>query len=161
MRGNFVTDRTGAKNPNYRHGGKGTRLYRIWASMKTRCYNPKATHYSRYGGRGITICDEWRNSFQAFHDWAMLHGYSDKLTIDRIDVNGNYEPGNCRWATIREQSFNRSNNHNFTIVGVTKTLTEWCELHSINYKTVRDRLRRGWIIERALYEPVRGKHDLL
>lgn len=155
MRGNSITDRNGNKNPNYKHGGKGTRLYRIWANMKTRCYNPKVTHYFRYGGRGITVCPEWRDSFQAFHDWAICHGYDDNLTIDRIDNDKGYSPENCRWITAKKQAVNRSSNHIFTIEDVEKTLMEWCELYSINYKTVRDRLRRGWSIERALYEPVK------
>ena len=85
----------------------GTRIYNIHNGIIQRCYNPKATSYKNYGGRGITVCDEWLNSFQAFHDWAMSHGYSDDLSIDRIDVDGNYEPSNCRWATAREQRMNQ------------------------------------------------------
>ena len=75
--------------------------------MKTRCGNPKVRYFKYYGGRGITVCDEWMHNFEAFHDWAMANGYQEDLSIDRIDVNGNYEPSNCRWATMKEQRANQ------------------------------------------------------
>lgn len=98
---------------NIKHGhnrsatGRPDRPYRIWIGIKSRCRNPNDTGYHWYGGRGIDVCDEWNDDFNSFYDWAMSHGYSDELTIDRIDVNGNYEPSNCRWATISEQCHNK------------------------------------------------------
>ena len=89
------------------HGGTGTRLHSIWQNMKARCYRESAREYENYGGRGITICDEWRNDYKAFHDWAVENGYADNLTIDRKNVNGNYEPSNCRWITNEEQQRNK------------------------------------------------------
>lgn len=96
------------------HGMKRSRLYTVWSDMKTRCYNSKRPKYKDYGGRGITVCEEWRNSFEAFYKWAMETGYDPHAkfgdcTLDRIDVNGNYEPSNCRWADMKTQQNNKRN----------------------------------------------------
>lgn len=109
------------------HKGTGTRLYRIWKGMKNRCLNSSIKDYIHYGGRGIKVCDEWLNNFIIFKDWAMRNGYTDELTIDRIDVNGNYEPSNCRWITDKEQKRNKRNNHLLTINNETHCIAEWME----------------------------------
>jgi hypothetical protein len=92
---------------NITHGLTNTRLYRIWDSMKTRCLNPRSKTYRYYGGRGITICDEWRHDFKAFYDWAVANGYADHLTLDRSDGDAGYSPDNCKWSTWHEQRLNQ------------------------------------------------------
>ena len=90
-----------------RHGKSKTRLYHIWAHMIQRCEDPKSNRFHLYGGRGVSVCKEWREDFMNFYSWAIQNGYTDTLSIDRIDVDGNYEPSNCRWATMSEQNKNR------------------------------------------------------
>lgn len=153
MRGNF-THRYGEQNSNYKDGRKGTRLYRIYYNILARCYNPKVRSYAHYGARGIAMCSEWLSSFGAFQEWAMKNGYTDTLTIDRVDVDGDYSPENCRWVTLSEQSLNRRNNHYVTINGQTKPLDEWSKSYGINPKTVRSRLHRGWDIVQAIATPL-------
>lgn len=96
------------------HGYSKSKLYKILNGMKNRCYNKNAYNYSYYGGRGITICDDWLNDFMTFYDWAINSGYKEGLSIDRIDVNGNYEPNNCRWKTSKQQCNNKRNNIKLT-----------------------------------------------
>lgn len=119
-----------------------TRQYNIWSGMKARCYNSNAEKYKVYGARGIKICDEWKNDFLNFYNWTINNGYSDELSIDRIDVNGNYEPSNCRWATSIEQSRNKQNTLYYTIEGVKKPFREWCETYNVDYKTAHNRFKK-------------------
>lgn len=117
-----------------------TKLYRVWSTMKERCYNPNHIKYKNYGARGITICDEWKNSFKAFRDWAYANGYEEGLSIDRIDNNKNYEPSNCRWATMTQQANNKSTNRLIEIDGETHTMTEWSRISGIKAQTIWARL---------------------
>lgn len=126
----------------FKHGLCKTRRFNIWYGMKERCYNVNSEKYKVYGDRGITVCDEWRDSFIIFYNWATNNGYSDELTIDRIDVNGNYEPSNCRWATSTEQSRNKQNTLYYTIEGIKKPFIEWCEIYDIDYKKAHSRFRK-------------------
>lgn len=118
---------------------KADRLYNIWCGIKKRCFNPKEPCYSHYGARGITICDDWLHDFSAFEQWSLANGYSDTLTIDRIDNNGNYCPENCRWITHDEQQRNRSNNVRVEHNGESKTISEWSRLLGISDKTLYKR----------------------
>ena len=132
------------------HGMVGTRIYNIYSSMKNRCNNPNEKSYPNYGGRGITICKEWNDNFHSFFDWAMANGYRDDLTIDRIDVNGNYEPSNCRWADINVQANNTRKNRFITFNGKTKTLQQWSIETGIPRTDISNRLSYGWSLDKAL-----------
>lgn len=132
------------------HGMCNTRLYQIWNGMKQRCQNPNAINYKGYGGKGISVCEEWNNSFKAFYDWAMANGYRKDLTIDRIDNDGNYEPANCRWATNKEQQNHTSYTRLYTYNGETLSIMQWAEKTGIHPNMLYKRLSRGWSIEKAL-----------
>lgn len=149
------------KNPNFKHGLRHSRLYGIWLQMKNRCYNLKTERYPDYGGRGITICNEWKDDFKAFYDWAMSHGYQENLTIDRINNDGNYEPSNCRWITRERQAINKRNNHNITFNGETHCYAEWARITGIPRHAIVNRIAHyGWSIDRALTTPLcnQGRH---
>lgn len=138
----------------YKHGMRNSRLYRIWSKMKERCCNHNISGYKDYGGRGITVCEEWKNDFQAFYDWAMSNGYDDNLTIDRIDNNGNYEPLNCRWVGIEIQARNKRNNVYVEYNGEIITLTEASKLSGISLGTLHLRYSKGDRGEK-LFRPVK------
>lgn len=136
------------------HGATPERLYRTWANILTRCSNPNATGWHLYGGRGIRVCDEWATSYVAFRDWALANGWQDDLEIDRIDVNGNYEPGNCRWTTDLIQARNKRSNLMLTANGETHCLEEWAQILGVPSRRIWMRLKRGWSHERALRTPL-------
>lgn len=134
-------------------GKKPTREYRTWVTMNQRCYNESSPDYPNYGGRGITVCERWRESFQNFLD-DMGNRPAGK-SLDRFpNKNGNYEPSNCRWATHLQQNWNRRTNIYVTYMGETLCLAEMCEKHKKTYQTIVSRLRRGWNIELAMTKPV-------
>lgn len=133
-----------------KHSLSKTRLYRTWNAIKRRCNEKRYRAYMQYGGRGIKICDEWLQDFMNFYNWAMANGYREDLTIDRINVNGNYEPNNCRWITIQEQANNRRTNIQIQYKGQKKTLKEWCKILNLKYPTILYRIRKAhYTIEQA------------
>lgn len=126
-----------SKNNSTHHQSK-TRLYKCWLRMRNRCYREENENYAYYGGRGIKVCDEWKDSYETFAKWATENGYNDTLTIDRIDCDGNYSPDNCRWITQKEQTRNTRGNTNVYIDGKgftmhKFTLSELCEILKVNY----------------------------
>ena len=131
-----------------KHGKTNTRLIYIWQGIKQRCFLETDKHYQWYGARGITICDEWKNDFMSFYNWAICNGYDKNKSIDRINNNGNYEPSNCRWVDHKTQCRNRRSNLLINIDGQIKPLIEWCEIKGFNYKLAWGRYRRGIPAER-------------
>jgi hypothetical protein len=139
--------------PNFKHGKANTRLHHIWDTMKQRCLNSNNKKYPNYGGRGILIYKEWINDFINFYDWAIDNGYEKTLTLDRIDVNGNYEPSNCRWVSQEIQQNNRRNNIIITINSITKTASQWEKECNLRVGLVANRFKLGWEGERLLEKP--------
>ena len=133
------------------HGKYKSRIYHTYKHMKQRCYNKNCKDYIDYGKRGITICDEWLNDFMAFYNWAYEHGYQDNLTIDRINVNGNYEPSNCRWADMKIQANNMRKNVYLTYNGKTQTMSQWADELCIPVGRVKTRHKRGWSDKECLF----------
>ena len=130
------------------------RLHRIWSNMKTRCNNANDDRYGDYGGRGINVCKEWQESFEVFCKWALKNGYAENLTLDRINVNGNYEPSNCRWITMFDQMGNMRKNVYITYKGETKHLSEWCRILNVKHSTIAYRLKNGYSVEEAFEIPI-------
>lgn len=130
-----------SKDPK-RDGRSKTRLYRIWQGMKSRCACMNDGDYPNYGERGIRVCSEWQESFEAFRDWAYLNGYGPTLTIDRQDVNGMYSPDNCKWSTVQEQQRNKRNTLYITWEGVTQAAPDWAEQLGVSVYVIHSRYRR-------------------
>ncbi len=138
-----------------KHGSTGSRLYRIWSAMIERCTNPNRKGYENYGGRGITVYEEWRKNFSSFKEWAESNGYEDTLTIERKDNDKGYSPDNCRWITFKAQQNHKRDNHLLTCKGETHTIAEWSEITGIRFSTICNRLSYGWPIEDVLFRPIK------
>lgn len=137
------------------HGMSRTRLYQVWINIKARCYHESHPAYKSYGARGVKMCNEWLNSFEAFAEWSLSNGYRDELTIERVDNNGDYEPENCKWIRLGEQAKNRRSNIMITYQSETHNLSEWCEKYKKDYRLVYNRIHKNkWDFERAMFEPV-------
>ena len=137
------------KENNTRHGDSHTKLHKAWLNMRYRCFNKRCKFYDNYGGRGITICEEW-SVYENFRDWALANGFANGLSIDRIDVDGNYCPENCRWVSEKVQQNNRRVNNYLTLNGTRHTIQEWSEITGIGWTTINERLKNGWTVEKAL-----------
>lgn len=144
---------------NKRNTEKAERLHNIWYLIKYRCEKKESPAYSQYGGRGIKICSEWRDGdagYFCFKNWALSNGYDNDKSIDRIDNDGNYEPGNCRWVDAVTQNNNRRVNKFYEYRGSKHTLAQWSRICGIRYGSLWARIKRGWDIESALTKTIRG-----
>lgn len=140
------------------HGKSKDRLYRIWQGMRNRCNLSTNKYYHNYGGRGISVCAEWNDSFEDFYEWAIKNGYNENLTLDRRDNNGNYEPSNCHWKDRFYQMNHTRKNHLLTYEGRTQTVAEWAREIGMLYGTLHNRLNRyHWSVEEALTIPVKQR----
>lgn len=140
-----------------KHGKSNIRLYKIYMKMKGRCYNKTKDNYKYYGGRGIIICQEWLDDFMNFYNWAITNGYKEDLTIDRINVDGNYEPSNCRWVDMNTQCNNKTTTKYITYLNETHSISEWSNIIGINRTTISYRLKSGWDIKKTLTTSVSHK----
>lgn len=140
---------------NTTHGQNKTPLHYLWLEINQRCSNPKFKYFKNYGGRGITVCDEWRHNFVAFRDWAVANGYSKGLSIDRIDNDKGYSPDNCRFVDMYVQQNNKRSNHRITANGKSQTIAQWSRETGIGESIIRGRLRRGWSEDDAVNVPLK------
>lgn len=137
-----------------------TQLSMVYTNMKQRCYNPKHPKYLAYGNRGITVCDEWKDSSTAFYEWALRSGYEKGLSLDRKDNDKGYSPANCRWVSRREQQNNMRTNHVITFDGRTQTTSQWAEEIGIHVTSLFHRISSGWSEEESVSIPRGGKRKL-
>jgi hypothetical protein len=128
-------------------------MYGVWLNMKERCYNPKHRYFMHYGGKGVVVCDEWRDDFRLFYEWAISNGYADNLTIDRIDCGGNYCPENCRWITIQEQQNHKSNSLLVEFDGKVLNLKQLSKLCGVHYDTMFARYKKGVRGDKLIAKP--------
>lgn len=155
--------RRSSESKNKTHGGTHERLYTVWMGMRRRCYDKSLKDYCRYGGRGISVCEEWKD-YSSFRKWALENGYNEKAkysecTLDRIDVNGNYSPDNCRFVSMIAQNNNKRNNKILEYRGEEKTISEWERETNSKSGFIRDRVNRGWSAEKALNTPPKYNSD--
>lgn len=148
-------------NVFYKHGKSDTKLHSLWRSMIGRCYNTNNKAYKNYGGRGIKVCEEWKNDFMSFYNWAISNGYNEmknkfEQSLDRINVNDNYKPDNCRWATAKQQANNKRNNHIIEYKGEKHNIAEWAKIYNMKRGTLQARLNvYNWDIKKALETPIK------
>jgi len=155
-----------AKKHFTKHGQRRTRLYSIWTGIKGRCNNPNNQRYADYGGRGIAVCEEWENNFEAFREWAYKNGFKDnanstECTIDRKDNDKGYSPDNCRWITLKEQCYNRRSNTYIEYKGERHTITEWAEITGIKRATLQRRHSKGFSLEDIFFRGDLRKRGLI
>ena len=143
---------------NIKYGDSRERIHNIWYLMKYRCENPSSPAYKNYGGRGIKVCEEWAEEYDGyfrFKQWSLEHGYTEELTIDRIDNDGDYSPDNCRWVGVAEQANNKRTNIMIEYDGKIQTLSQWSRKLGISMKNLHNRIYRlGWSVERAFTTPI-------
>jgi len=146
-----IGERTGT------HGLSKHPLFESWIGMRNRCYWQGHNRWEHYGGKGIEVCEQWRDDFEAFYAWGKANGWERGLSIDRKDNNKNYSPDNCKFSTQKEQNRNRTSNVKLTVDGVTKILIEWSEFIGIHPTTIKGRIKRGWDVKAAIFTPIKSK----